>query len=118
MDFEVLSGGDVATDSLWDSKGDLAVGSGPNSAVRLPVGSDGQVLVADNAEIAGIKWATVSGGGAVTAFTSLTDTPADDEGYAGYSVKVYSTDNGQEFNNSGSSELPAYLNAVKAVLFY
>lgn len=38
------------------SKGDLSVFNG-STLVRLPVGSDGQVLKADSGEAAGVKWA-------------------------------------------------------------
>lgn len=37
-------GGSVATDAIWDAAGDLAVGSGSNTAVRLAKGNDGDVL--------------------------------------------------------------------------
>jgi hypothetical protein len=49
--------GSIAGDILWDAKGDLAVGSGSDIAVRKPVGSDGQMLVADSAQTGGLKWA-------------------------------------------------------------
>lgn len=58
-------GGDIATDTIWDAKGDLAVGTGANTASRLPVGTNGQVIVADSAEPTGLKWSTVSGTGDV-----------------------------------------------------
>lgn len=57
------SSGDVATDTIWDAKGDLAGGTGPNTAARLPVGTNGQVLTADSAETTGMKWAAAGGGG-------------------------------------------------------
>lgn len=38
------SGGSMATDPLWQAEGDLAVGSGSATAVRLPKGSALQVL--------------------------------------------------------------------------
>jgi hypothetical protein len=37
-------GGDVATDAIWDVKGDLAVGTGANTAAKLAVGTDNYVL--------------------------------------------------------------------------
>lgn len=59
-------GGDVATDAIWDAKGDLAGGTGANTAARLPVGTNGYVLTADSAEATGLKWAAVGGTGTVT----------------------------------------------------
>jgi hypothetical protein len=48
----------LSEDPLWDAKGDLAVATADNTASRLPVGTNGQVLVADSAETTGVKWAT------------------------------------------------------------
>jgi hypothetical protein len=52
--------GDVATDKIWDAKGDLAVGTGSDTAIRVGVGSNNQVLVADSGQTAGVKWADVA----------------------------------------------------------
>lgn len=49
-------GGSVATDAIFDAKGDLPVGTGANAASKLVVGSDGQMLLADSAQSVGIKW--------------------------------------------------------------
>jgi hypothetical protein len=54
-------GGDVATDTIWDAKGDLALGTGADTAARLPVGSNGQILTADPALTLGVKWANPQG---------------------------------------------------------
>jgi hypothetical protein len=68
-----ISGGAaaVATDAIWDAKGDLAVGTGANTAAKLTVGTDGYVLTADAAQATGVKWAA-AGGGAST-LDDLTD---------------------------------------------
>ena len=49
-------------ESLIDAKGDLIVGTAADTAARLGVGSDGQVLTADSAEAGGVKWAAAGGG--------------------------------------------------------
>ena len=46
------------TKSIIDAKGDVIVGTANDTPARLAVGSDGQYLIADSAQTAGIKWAT------------------------------------------------------------
>ena len=58
--------------SLIDAKGDLIVGTANDTAARLGVGSDGQVLTADSAEAGGVKWAAAAGGGAVDSVNGQT----------------------------------------------
>jgi len=55
--FTPSSGGDVATDVIWDAKGDLAAGTGANTAARIAVGSDGAQLYADASTSTGLRWA-------------------------------------------------------------
>ena len=42
--------------SIIDAKGDLLVGTANDTAARLGVGSNGQVLTADSAQVGGVKW--------------------------------------------------------------
>jgi hypothetical protein len=60
----------LATDPLWDTKGDLAVATGPDAASKLAVGSNAQVLTADSAQPAGVKWAAIPAGGMTKLFDS------------------------------------------------
>jgi hypothetical protein len=53
-------GGAVATDTIWDAKGDLAVGTGADTASKLSVGTNGHVLTADSTTATGLKWAAAA----------------------------------------------------------
>jgi len=55
-----ITGGSVATDAIWDAKGDLAVGTGANTAAKLTVGTNGMQLYAQSAESTGVKWGTTT----------------------------------------------------------
>jgi hypothetical protein len=48
--------GNVATDAIWDAKGDLAGGTGADAASRLAVGAAGTILVPDSSQTTGLKW--------------------------------------------------------------
>jgi hypothetical protein len=65
----VTGSGAVATDAIWDAKGDLAVATAADTAVRLAVGTNGYALVADSAEATGVKWTAIAGS-ASQAFTA------------------------------------------------
>ena len=49
--------GSVATDTIFDAKGDLAVGTGSDAASKLSVGANNTVLMADSSQSTGAKWA-------------------------------------------------------------
>jgi hypothetical protein len=49
--------------TIVDSKGDLILGSGPDSVTRQGVGANGTVLTADSSSSTGVVWSTPSGGG-------------------------------------------------------
>ncbi len=46
--------------SLIDAKGDVVVGSAADTAARLPVGTNGQFLVADSSTSTGLVWMSVA----------------------------------------------------------
>jgi hypothetical protein len=63
--------GDVATDTIWDSAGDLVVGTGSDAAVKLPIGTNGQVLTSNGTTA---TWASAgSGSGDMLAYPYTTD---------------------------------------------
>lgn len=49
--------------TILDAKGDLIAASAADTAARLTVGTNGQVLTADSTTATGLKWADVSAGG-------------------------------------------------------
>lgn len=50
-------GGSVATDAIWDAKGDLAVGTGADAASRLAVGTGANtVIMADGSASTGLRY--------------------------------------------------------------
>jgi hypothetical protein len=63
--------------TLVDAKGDLLVGSGPDTVGRLPVGVNGQVPTADSSQALGIRWATPAAGGGSGGSASLVVAAAD-----------------------------------------
>lgn len=50
------AGGSVATDAIFDAKGDLAAGTGANTAAKLTVGANDTILMADSGQSTGLKW--------------------------------------------------------------
>lgn len=60
----VTATGSVAADTIWDAKGDLAVGTGADTAAKLSVGSNDQVLIADSSQSTGQRWGGIDGGSA------------------------------------------------------
>ena len=59
-----VNAGTFISQTIFDAKGDLVVGSAADTAARLGVGADGFVLTADSAEATGLKWSAAAGGGA------------------------------------------------------
>lgn len=50
------SSGSVATDTIFDAKGDLAIGTGADTAQKLTLGSNGMTPIAASGETTGVKW--------------------------------------------------------------
>src|SRR3990167_96588 len=51
---------DAILQTLIDAKGDLIAGSADDTAVRVAVGSNGQVLTADSGQASGLAWSSVT----------------------------------------------------------
>ena len=55
------SSGSVATDVIFDAKGDLAAGTADNTSTKLSVsGNNGKILVEDSAQSTGMKWGYIT----------------------------------------------------------
>lgn len=50
-----VGAGSMATDGLWDAKGDLAAGTGANTGAKLTAGSNGMVPIYDSSQSQGLK---------------------------------------------------------------
>ena len=48
--------GSVATDAIFDAKGDLPVGTDANTAAKLTVGTNGHILTAASGQATGLQW--------------------------------------------------------------
>lgn len=51
--------------TILDAKGDLIAATAADTAARLAVGTNGQVLIADSTTATGLKWGTAGGGGKI-----------------------------------------------------
>jgi hypothetical protein len=58
MDFSWVTDATGIPATILDAKGDLIAATAADTASRLAVGTNGQVLTADSAETTGLKWAT------------------------------------------------------------
>ena len=73
---DATGAGSVATDTIWDAKGDLAVGTGANTAVAVTVGANDTILMADSTQAAGVKW--VASAAPVAVGTANSEGTSDD----------------------------------------
>lgn len=116
LEFATVTGGSIATDTIWDAAGDLVVGTGSNTAARLPIGFPTQVLQVNSGGTA-LEFATISTGG-VSTFLALTDTP-DIYGYASQVVRVNSGGTALEFATvtSGGASVEYITRTIEGVVY-
>lgn len=76
-DTPTVAGGAVPA-STATAKGDLLLAAGSGDVRRLPVGTNGQVLTADDTQTVGARWATPSGGGGTAGVTGALWVKASD----------------------------------------
>jgi len=61
LDFTWAADASGIPTTIFDAKGDIIAATAADTASRLAVGTNGQVLTADSTAATGIKWATASG---------------------------------------------------------
>ena len=62
MDFSWVTDATGIPATIFDAKGDIIAATAADTASRLAVGTNGQVLQADSTAATGLKWATPAGG--------------------------------------------------------
>jgi hypothetical protein len=97
MDFKWVADASGIPATIIDAKGDLIAGTAADTASRLAVGTNGQVLTADSTAATGLAWATAAGSsgpafgayrsGSNQSFSSSTWTKAQ------YNAEYFDTDN-------------------------
>jgi hypothetical protein len=64
MDFTWVTDATGIPATIFDAKGDIIAATAADTASRLAVGTNGQILTADSTAATGLKWASAAAGGA------------------------------------------------------
>lgn len=109
-------GGSVAADAIFDAKGDLAVGTGANTAAKLTVGANGTLLMAASGETVGAKWASPSDVRAALGLVPGTDVQAYDPDLAAFAGLSLVADRLPYANGTGTLALATFTAAGRALV--
>lgn len=71
MDFSWVTDATGIPATIFDAKGDIIAATAADTASRLAVGTNGQVLTADSTAATGVKWASPAGGSFTTAVQNV-----------------------------------------------
>lgn len=80
---------DFIAETLVDAKGDLIVGSAADTAARLGVGANGQVLTVDSTQTLGVKWGDPATGSGGTTSLALAAETVSNTSYTLVAADVY-----------------------------
>jgi hypothetical protein len=76
MDFSWVTDATGIPATIFDAKGDIIAATAADTASRLAVGTNGQVLTADSTAATGLKWASAGSGAVVQVKQAMTSTTA------------------------------------------
>lgn len=88
---DVVAAGNVATDAIWDAAGDLAVGTGADTAARLAVGADSTVLTVSPSTHVPV-WAAPTGGGTFSGARVYHSTTQVCSGGSGFTSAIFDSE--------------------------
>jgi hypothetical protein len=107
--------GSLISNIDWDTKGQILVATGDNTAARLAVGANGTVLTADDTQATGVKWAP---GTPVGSFFYMAASSADTAtgGSATIGATTYHAPEGYLICNGGDIPTSGTFQGVNAAL--
>jgi hypothetical protein len=111
MAINQLGGGSAALEAKFNAKGDILVATANDLATNVSVGTNGQILVADSSQAAGVVWATNAPDVATTKGDLITRTAS---GYARIGVGS----NGQGLLADSSTATGLVWGAPASVAYY
>lgn len=72
MDFSWVADATGIPATIFDAKGDIIAATAADTASRLAVGTNGQILTADSTAATGLKWASAGSSGSYTLISTTT----------------------------------------------